>query len=183
MTRVGMMRTGITVWTVRRAPGRSAHRGLLNTGRAVFACALGRAGISVFKREGDGATPAGDLAVLGGYFRRDRQATAREFADLAPIGRKDGWCDDPRHPAYNRPVGLPFAAGHERMWRDDRLYDVCLVLDWNVSRRSRHRGSAIFLHLQGEDRGPTRGCIAVAPEVMRRLLERIDGRTVIRVLA
>ncbi len=94
-----------------------------------------------------------------------------------------GWCDAPSDPCYNRPVALPFRASHEKMLRTDRLYDVCIVLDWNFSRRARNRGSAIFMHLTREDRGPTQGCIALDPALMRRLLPALlSGRIAIKVL-
>jgi len=60
------------------------------------------------------------------------------------------------------------------MRRDDTLYDIGFVLDWNISQRKQGRGSAIFLHLarQGENRSllPTQGCIALLPGDMRRLM-------------
>ncbi len=69
------------------------------------------------------------------------------------------------------------------MLRGDRLYDVCLVLDWNFSRRARNRGSAIFIHLTRKDGGPTQGCIALAPGRMRKLLPLlVSGRIAIKVL-
>ncbi len=39
-------------------------------------------------------------------------------------------CRDDRN--YNRPVKIPYGASHETMRRADRLYDYCLVLDWNI---------------------------------------------------
>ncbi len=66
-----------------------------------------------------------------------------------------GWCDAPQSACYNRPVRLSFRASHEKMLRSDRLYDICLVLDWNFTRRARNRGSAIFMHLTRPDGGPT----------------------------
>lgn len=170
------------IWTVRRAPGTSPHRGLLCLGPAVLPCILGKSGISVLKREGDGATPAGRHAIIGGYARADRLPLLARLNRLMRIRRDDGWCDDPGHPAYNRPVRLPFAASHERMWRRDRLYDICLVLDWNFVPRGRFRGSAIFLHLTDGEGGPTQGCIAVEPAVMRRLLAEWRGAVTIRIL-
>lgn len=170
-------------WTVRRRPGRRAHHGLLEVDGRVFACVLGRAGITATKREGDGATPRGDLAVLTGFARRDRLPLAPPFAGLRPITAADGWCDDPQHPAYNRPVRLPLRAGHEVMRRNDRLYDVVLVLDWNFRLRARWRGSAIFAHVAPPAMGPTAGCIGVEPAVMAFLLRRLRRHTVVRVLA
>jgi hypothetical protein len=57
------------------------------------------------------------------------------------------WCDQPDDANYNRLVRAPFGRRHEEMKRKDGLYDICLVLDWNVTARARNRGSAIFFHL------------------------------------
>lgn len=106
---------------------------------------------------------------------------ARSLLTMRTIGQHDGWCDDPGHPAYNRKVRLPFRASHERLWREDRLYDICLVLDYNLVRRSRYRGSAIFFHLTGE-KGHTEGCIAVSRKAMDLLLPRIAPGTRIEII-
>ena len=82
---------------------------------------------------------------------------------------------------YNRPVRLPYAASHERLRRDDRLYDICVVLDWNVRQRRRNLGSAIFLHLARPGYQPTEGCIAVSPATMRGILPLLRRGTVFRV--
>jgi L,D-peptidoglycan transpeptidase YkuD (ErfK/YbiS/YcfS/YnhG family) len=169
---------------VRRAP-RDARRGLLLAENRVFACALGRSGMRPVKREGDGATPIAGMRIVYGWYRADRLVRPHSGLRLRAITARDGWCDAPADPNYNRPVRLPFRAGHETMTRDDRLYDVCLVLDWNLPPfgRKRHAGSAIFLHLARPDFGPTEGCIAVAPEAMRWLLPRIGPETVVKVIA
>ncbi|MCB1382610.1 MAG: hypothetical protein KDJ73_06715 [Notoacmeibacter sp.] len=167
--------------TVRRRPGYPTQ-GLLRAGGSVFACALGRSGTCAFKREGDGATPVARMAVLGGFFRADRLHTGPCAVPMKAIRPDDGWCDAPCHAAYNRPVRMPFAASHERIMRDDRLYDAALVLDWNITSRRRHRGSAIFFHIAREGFLPTEGCIAVTPSVMRRLLKVVRPGTVFRVI-
>ena len=51
---------------------------------------------------------------------------------------------------------------------DDRLYDLVVVLDWNI-RRAAARGSAIFLHIAGPGYAPTEGCVALAARDIRRL--------------
>ena len=68
------------------------------------------------------------------------------------------------------------------MLRDDRLYDACIVLDWNISPRRRGRGSAIFFHLARQGYTPTQGCVAVSAAVMRRLLPRLSRQSVLRVV-
>lgn len=166
---------------VRRRPG-DGRKGLLCAGGRVIPCALGRSGISALKREGDGATPLAQMRMLGGFFRPGAGMPRASALPLAAIGRNDGWCDAPADASYNRPVRLPFRAGHECMWRNDRLYDAVVVLDWNTRPRARYRGSAIFLHVAKDGFAPTEGCVAIAPAAMRWLLPKLSRRTVLRVV-
>lgn len=133
------------------------------------------------KREGDHASPIGCFRLLFGYYRPDRQARPRAGLRLHPLGPKLGWCDDPASPAYNRLVATPCRWSHERLWRDDRLYDVVIVLDYNYRRRRKGRGSAIFLHCAHPDLAPTEGCIALRAADLRRLLPRLAPHVVLTV--
>jgi L,D-peptidoglycan transpeptidase YkuD (ErfK/YbiS/YcfS/YnhG family) len=155
----------ITVFSSPREP----HRGLLRCGSLALKCALGRSGVTHLKREGDGATPAGRHRLLRLIVRPDRQHP-RAGPPIRALRRNDGWCEDPRHGSYNRPIRLPSAAGHETMWREDHLYDIVGVLDWNISPRVYGRGSAIFLHLARPGYRPTSGCIALARRDLLLLL-------------
>jgi L,D-peptidoglycan transpeptidase YkuD (ErfK/YbiS/YcfS/YnhG family) len=166
---------------VRAGPGNRAQ-GLVNVEGVVFRCALGRAGISAFKREGDGATPLGRLHLIGGYIRIERHTLRRSGLVLTPIRADMGWCDAPADASYNRLVRLPFRASHEKMLRGDGLYDFCIVLDWNIRPRRRNGGSAIFMHLARAGFRPTEGCIAVDRRTMLRLLPHLSRRTAINVL-
>jgi L,D-peptidoglycan transpeptidase YkuD (ErfK/YbiS/YcfS/YnhG family) len=172
---------GLTRLTVRARPG-NPSQGLLVAGNALFPCALGRGGISADKREGDGATPLGRMRILSGYFRGDHVAARRTRLSMTPIHAKLGWCEVPDDRNYNRPVRIPYGASHETMRRADRLYDYCLVLDWNIAPRRRGRGSAIFFHLARPGFTPTQGCVAVTAKVMARLLPYLSDRTVLQVV-
>lgn len=137
-----------------------------------FPCALGRAGIvpAAQKREGDGGTPDGRLKLRRLLWRADRLPRPTAAVPAEPIGPDDGWCDAPDDAAYNRPVRLPYAASHERLWREDALYDIVGVLGWNDDPPVPGRGSAIFLHLARPDLGPTEGCIALSLPDLRLVL-------------
>lgn len=158
-------------------PGRPTL-GLLTCGNLVLPCALGRSGTTRFKREGDGATPAGHFALLGGRRRADRAPPPPGPFVLRPTKPHDGWCDDVTDGRYNRAVRLPFAGSHEELWRDDHLYDVMIVLDANFRRRVIGRGSAIFFHLAKPNFEPTAGCVALRPDDMRRLLAELGRKPV-----
>jgi L,D-peptidoglycan transpeptidase YkuD (ErfK/YbiS/YcfS/YnhG family) len=168
------------VLAVRVRPGRPSQ-GLMNVSGKVFPCALGRGGVTANKREGDGGTPLGTMRVLFGYFRRRRIAPLTGLP-MQPISPSLGWCEVPDDRNYNRPVTMPYRASHERMMRDDRLYDACLVLDWNIRPRKRGRGSAIFFHLARPGFKPTEGCVAVSAQTMLLLLPWLSRRSVLRVV-
>jgi L,D-peptidoglycan transpeptidase YkuD (ErfK/YbiS/YcfS/YnhG family) len=99
------------------------------------------------------------------------------------VRREDGWCEDPRDGRYNRPIRLPADSSHDRLWREDHLYDIVGVLDWNITPRIRGRGSAIFLHLCRPGFGPTAGCIALRGGDLQRLLVAGGARPVFLVAA
>ena len=165
------------VRTAPRVPGQAGPRGHLVAGQVGLVCALGRAGVTRAKREGDKATPAATMRLLWGYFRPDRKARPFCRVPLRAARRDLGWCDDAGSPRYNRPTRLPLVESHETMWRGDLLYDVVFVLDFNMAPRRAGRGSAIFLHCAKPGLRPTLGCVALAPADMRRLLPRL-GRGV-----
>jgi L,D-peptidoglycan transpeptidase YkuD (ErfK/YbiS/YcfS/YnhG family) len=144
-------------------------------------CALGRSGTAALKREGDGATPLAVMHVLHGYYR-SRRVRLQTRLDMAPIRAGLGWCDSPADRNYNRPVRLPYGKSHEGMLRKDHLYDVVIVLDWNIRPRVRNRGSAIFLHLARPGYKPTEGCVAVSAKDMAWLLARVGTGSVARVM-
>ena len=87
-----------------------------------------------------------------------------------PIAPGDGWCDEPSDGRYNRMVTLPYGASAERLWRDDRVYDVLCVLGHNNAPARAGAGSAIYLHVAPAGGGPTGGCIGVALADLVRLL-------------
>ncbi len=154
------------------------------TWRATFGenrwrCALGRAGVTADKREGDGATPAGCWPLKRVLYRPDRLSAPVTAFPVAALSPDDGWCDDPDDARYNQPVRLPYAARHEVLWRDDGIYDVIVVLAHNDDPPVPGSGSAIFLHVARDDYGPTEGCVALAlPELRAVLREAGPGSRV-----
>jgi L,D-peptidoglycan transpeptidase YkuD (ErfK/YbiS/YcfS/YnhG family) len=82
----------------------------------------------------------------------------------------DGWCDAPDDPSYNRPVTLPYPASAERMWRDDSVYDLVVILGHNDDPPVPGLGSAIFLHLARDGYPGTEGCVALVREDIEAVL-------------
>lgn len=135
-------------------------------------CALGWGGLKLAadKREGDGATPVGSWPLRRVLYRPDRGAAPETGLPVATIAPDDGWCDAADDPAYNQPVRLPYPASAERMWRDDGLYDIVVILGHNDDPVVPGAGSAIFLHLAKPDFSTTEGCVAITRADMEALL-------------
>lgn len=169
-------KTTLTRLTVRTRPGRPTA-GWLFAGPLRLPVALGRGGIRTDKREGDGATPRGRFAPLRLWWRADRGLRPRSFLPMKRIGKKDGWCEDPRDRRYNRPVAVEPASAVDRLWREDGLYDLVLEIDHNTRPRVAGRGSAVFVHVARPGMLPTAGCVALESGALRRLLPRIGRHT------
>jgi L,D-peptidoglycan transpeptidase YkuD (ErfK/YbiS/YcfS/YnhG family) len=167
-------------------PQESALIQIDSTGRLTFArlqfrCALGRSGVRQDKREGDGATPAGRFALRRLFFRADRVAPPVTSLASTPLDPADGWCDDPGHTDYNRPVRLPHPARCETLWRKDRVYDLILPLGYNDDPPQAGLGSAIFMHVARRDFRPTQGCVALALPDLLSLLAALPAATEIEI--
>ncbi len=106
----------------------------------------------------------------------DPPETALPVMALKPT---DGWCDDPSSPHYNQLVTLPFEAGHEKLWRDDHVYDLIGVLGYNDDPVVPGKGSAIFLHLAREHYEGTEGCVALSRPHLLKLLQEAESESYI----
>ncbi|WP_262693415.1 L,D-transpeptidase family protein [Kordiimonas aquimaris] len=146
-------------------------------------CALGRAGYigNLEKREGDGKTPLGLYPLRRVFYRPDRVQMPVCVLPVTPLTPMMGWCDQPDHPQYNQLVSLPFGDSHEKMWRDDSLYDVVLVIGHNDDPVVSGLGSAIFVHVAKSDYAPTEGCVALEKATLLRLLQQVRSGDAIQI--
>jgi len=150
------------------------HLGFIRMGTLTLPCAIGRSGVVTRKREGDGGTPRALLRPVAIYFRPDHFRRHRFALPAKAITRDTGWCDDPRSPRYNRAIALPSSSSHEKLWRDDSLYDIVVETDWNRRPAISGQGSAIFIHLARPGFKPTEGCIAFDRKGMKLFISRLD---------
>lgn len=144
-------------------------------GGRMLPAVVGRGGLTTRKREGDGATPKGRHRIVGMLYRPDRMARPTDWA--LPIGLGDLWSDDPADPDYNMMVRAPHPYGHEALRRPDPLYDLIILTDWNWPYPEKGAGSAIFMHRWRRPGFATEGCIAMAPQDLLWVAQRIRHRT------
>lgn len=150
-----------------------------------FRCAIGRSALipAGQKQEGDGATPIGRWRMLRVLYRPDRIQGVETHLPLSGITPQDGWCDAPVDPSYNQQVTLPYGASHEKLWREDQLYDAVVVLSHNSDPVVPGLGSAIFLHVARDDYGPTEGCVALQRGDLLQVLRDVDSDSAVLITA
>lgn len=136
-----------------------------------LSAAIGRGGVRSDRHEGDGSTPTGFLPLRRILYRSDRLHLPNISVTSEPLTKSDGWCDDTEYPDYNHQVLLPHPASHEKLWLENRLYDIIGVLGYNDDPIIPGRGSAIFLHVADPEMQPTEGCIALSLEDLCWVLE------------
>lgn len=167
------------------SPFNAQSSGILRWPGGEARCALGRSGVTPahLKREGDGASPLGAWPMRQVFWRPDRLPRPETALPAEPLHPEAGWCDDPASPLYNHPVLLPFAHSHEKLWRDDHVYDLIVVLGYNDAPVEPGKGSAIFLHVAREDYSPTEGCVACALPDLLALLKAAKVGDVLEIAA
>lgn len=136
-------------------------------------CAVGKAGAIAAdeKREGDNQSPIGVWAMRAVWYRPDVYPEGPKTAlPIRATRPDDGWCDAPGDPNYNRPVTLPYPTSAERMWRDDHVYDLVVILGHNDDPPVAGMGSAIFMHLARDGYPGTEGCVALARADLEEVL-------------
>ena len=142
-----------------------------------FACAVGHAGLTTNKIEGDHKTPVGEFKFNKIYYRKDRLGDMLFKIPFAVIEKNDGWCDDPKSKLYNQHIQFPFEARAEKLFRDDDLYDIICVLNYNTNPIVPGKGSAIFLHICKPNFAGTEGCVAIEKKNILKLVNLIDLNT------
>jgi L,D-peptidoglycan transpeptidase YkuD (ErfK/YbiS/YcfS/YnhG family) len=142
-----------------------------------FKCALGKAGIGKKGIEGDNITPKGVFRIFKIYYRKDRLKKLYSKFRLIEITKRMGWCDDPKSTKYNQPIRLPTKYSHEILYRRDNIYDLILVLNYNMKPIIKNKGSAIYIHVTKKNYKKTAGCIALKKSDLLLLVKEINKNT------
>ena len=92
-----------------------------------------------------------------------------------------GWCDDPRSNRYNKLIKYPFKYKSEKLFRADNIYDIILVLNFNMNPIKKDKGSAIFIHVAKRKFNPTKGCVALEKKELIKLLKTLKKNSKIKI--
>ena len=146
-----------------------------------FKCSIGKNGKTTKKIEGDNKTPKG-LYTLGPlYYRKDRLPKLSTKLKKIEIMKNFGWCDDVKSKFYNKPIKTNINVRHEKLYRNDKKYDLLIPIEYNSKSPKKNKGSAIFLHLTSNYK-KTQGCVAIKEKDMLILLNLINKKTKIKIV-
>ena len=144
-------------------------------------CSIGKRGISIKKREGDKKTPKGEFKLKYILYRKDRIFNIKTKLKKIIIEKNMGWCDDPCSIQYNKIINYPFKFSAEKLWKKENIYDIIIVIDYNLNPVIKNKGSAIFLHIAKKKYQPTNGCIAVNKKNIRLITSTINKKTKLKI--
>jgi len=140
-------------------------------------CAIGKRGITSRKIEGDKKTPKGIFGFRSILYRKDRITKIKSPFKKIIIKKNMGWCDDINSEHYNKMIRFPFNSSAEKLWLKKNIYDVIIIIDYNLKPVVKNRGSAIFLHIAKRNYAPTEGCVAIRKKDMIVLTNKISKTT------
>ena len=143
-------------------------------------CALGKRGIGLKKKEGDLITPKGLFKIKYILYRKDRIELQTKIKTI-PIKRSMGWCDDSRSNKYNKLIKLPFKYSCEKLYKKENIYDIILVLNYNMNPTKKNKGSAIFIHIAKNNFKKTEGCVAVEKKNLFAIVHQIKPNTKVKI--
>ena len=137
-----------------------------------FICYVGKNGIGLKKREGDKITPKGRYKLIKIFYKKRQLNEIRTKIPKIEIKKNFAWCTDSNNKRYNSLIKKPIGE-YENLFREDNLYDIMIVLDFNYTSPIKYKGSAIFLHCSENETKFTEGCIAMRKKDLLKLIPRI----------
>ena len=144
-------------------------------------CALGKRGIGLKKKEGDLITPIGLYKIKYILYRKDRIKKIQSKLKKVVIKKNMGWCDDPKSKKYNKLINFPYDYSFEQLFKKENIYDIILVLNYNMRPVKKNKGSAIFIHVAKKNYRRTQGCVAVKKSDLLKILKEIKKNTKVKI--
>ena len=145
-------------------------------------CALGKRGIGYKKKEGDLITPIGKYKIKYILYRKDKVREIKTKFKKTVIKKNMGWCDDPRSKKYNQLIKLPSKYKYEKLYRNDNIYDIILVLNYNMRPIVKNKGSAIFIHVAKRKYKKTAGCVAIRKLDLIKIIKKLKINTSVKIV-
>jgi len=144
-------------------------------------CSVGKRGIGFKRKEGDLITPTGTYKIKYVLYRKDRVKKIKSKIRKIIIKKNMGWCNDPKSKYYNKLIKMPSAFSFEKLYKKENIYDIILVLNFNMKPVIKNKGSAIFIHIASGNFKKTEGCIALKKRHLIKILQELGRNTKVKI--
>ena len=143
-------------------------------------CALGKRGIGYKRKEGDLITPKGRYKIKYILYRKDRVKKFQTKIKKIVIKKNMGWCDDPNSRNYNKLISLPSSYTHEKLYKKENIYDIILVLNYNMNPVIKNKGSAIFIHVAKKTTKKLKGVLHLKSSTIKNY-KKLNKNTYVKI--
>jgi L,D-peptidoglycan transpeptidase YkuD (ErfK/YbiS/YcfS/YnhG family) len=147
-----------------------------------FKCSLGKNGVTKNKIEGDKCTPSGTYRLKQVFYRADRIKKFSTNIKKIKIKKNMGWCDDSSSKRYNQLIRVPTKFSHEKLYRKDGIYDIIVVLNYNMNPVIKKKGSAVFMHIAKKNYSKTLGCIGLKKNDLLEILSKVKKNNKVKII-
>ena len=117
-------------------------------------CAIGKRGIGYKKKEGDLITPKGRYKIKYILYRKDR--VKKIYSKIKKIAI-------------------------ENLYKKENIYDIVIVLNYNMNPIIRNKGSAIFIHVARKNYQKTEGCVAIKKKHLIQIIKELKRNTKVKI--
>ena len=76
-------------------------------------------------------------------------------------------------------INLPSSYKYEKLYKRENIYDIIIVLSYNMNPIIKNKGSAIFIHVAKKNYKKTEGCVAVKKELLLKIIKDLKKNTMV----
>ena len=91
------------------------------------------------------------------------------------------WCNDPKSKNYNKLIKLPSRFSFEKLYKKENIYDIIIVLNYNMKPIVKNKGSAIFIHVARVKYKKTEGCVALKKKHLLDIIKNLKKNTSVKI--
>lgn len=132
--------------------------------------------IGTLKKEGDGKSPKGIFKTARAFGYHSMHGIQIPFIES---NEKCFCIDDLNSFYYNQIINIDSVnvdwKSHEKMKRNDALYEIGLEIDYNKDPVIKGNGSCIFLHIWRNEKSGTAGCTAMQKENLINIISQLKN--------
>ena len=81
----------------------------------------------------------------------------------------------------NTTCPVPSTFSFENLYKKENIYDIVIVLNFNMNPVIRNRGSAIFIHVARKNYQKTEGCVAIKKNHLIQIIKELKRNTKVKI--